>query len=188
MNWALLRHIAWALFTTLFCVCAALFVAHFLSYRIPAGLDEAFVLKGLFFIALIAALIYIPAIQATHARVARRLIRSIIGIVGFSAAVAVLSSTGGGTVRRLITNDATIFSSPLHVWWQAVFYGWALGLLACGLRLNIYQRSRFAKTALDNIDAWIMGVFAVAGAMAARGWRPLGDISDNIFVQMFYSQ
>src|SRR5262249_26255496 len=158
--------------TTVFCCAAATGVAYLLKLKLPYGYEEAFALTGIFFAALIATLIYIPVIQSAGGQGPWRFLRTYGGIVLLSTFVAIASSAGGGIVRRWITDHPTVLSSPLHQWWSPMFMGWALALVACLLNLNVYAKYKVPRRMLDNIDAWIMGVFAVAGAMAALDWTP----------------
>src|SRR4051794_12525792 len=106
MNLIWLKHVGSALLTTIFCCSAALAVAYGKGLRLPHGFDEAFTLTGIFFAALIATLIYLPAIRSVEGE-RLKFFRTWTGIVVLTVFVALLSSVGGGIVRGLITGNAT---------------------------------------------------------------------------------
>jgi hypothetical protein len=176
-----------ALLTTVFGCGAIIGISAFRSYKLPVGIDDAVALFGIFFAALISTFVYMPTIQrpVPPDGQPRAVFRTFLGSLVLSSIVAIASSVGGGIIRRWIVGvEPTVLSQPMSLWWDAMFFGWLIAFCLCLMKLNLYHCSRATKFIFDKVDAWIMGIFAVAGAMASLKWHPAGDYSNIAFIQV----
>jgi uncharacterized membrane protein YeiH len=158
-------------------------IAHIFGYRIPQGLDEVFTLQGLFLASLIATLSCIPQISDNKSGFSQYY-QSQYGTLILSVIIAVLSAVGGGVLRRLITGDPTIFSYPASPWWLSMFAGWFTAWFAFKVGWDSVLRRPVAVRFLEKLDHWSLGVFAVAGVIAASRWKISWLLFENIFVQL----
>ncbi len=186
MNLTWLRHLVFSLVTTLICLSACFAVILVLQLKFPVGLDDAIALVGICFAALLSVFLFMPLniwheITADSSAVHNR---PILFWIFCSMLLATAGSLGGGILRRWLTGEATVLEQPLSNWWYAVAVGWAGAFFLSLIGLNLYKRFAVPAKAMDELDAWVMGVFAASGAFAALSWQPFGIYSDQALIRI----
>ncbi len=184
MDFRWVLHVTAAFVATAFGLVISMALLALLSLPLPSGFDDALTLMGIFFAAMIGTLIYLPQITGRHSTALSPLFRSMMGVIFLSLVVAVACSIGGGTLRRLAVGQTTVFGDPFSKWWIAILYGWVTGLFLFFTKLDVYNRTAIGRSILDTVDAWVMGVFAVAGALTTLAVQPFGLKISNVLAQM----
>jgi len=179
-----LRHLWFSVATTSIWLLVSLLLAGSLDLNFPDGLDKALTLACISYAAAISVFMFMPLHLGAAMAEGQGVSRAFLWWLVCSLLIAMAGSLGGGIVRRLIVGEETVLSRPLDIWWNAVAIGWALAFAMCLFGANIYRRFGTVSKAMDELDAWVMGCFASAGALASLAWYPFGTYTGHPLIRI----